>query len=128
MSVRYLPGAGRRLIVSRMRLLPLLAALVLSATAAAAAPDRPFYSADKLQALCESSDGDERLRCRAYIVGAADAMHGGHAICMAPATTTEDLVELVTAQLVRSDDHVGRRAETEIHKALTAAFPTPPCM
>lgn len=96
--------------------------------AAVSAADRPFYSADKLQALCTSRDTLERARCRGYVVGAADAMHGGHAICMPPDIMSEELVELVLTQIAHSDEEAGRPAETEIHKALTDAFPSPPCI
>lgn len=95
---------------------------------AAASPDRPFYSADKLEALCTSRSAHARERCRGYIVGAADMMHGGHAICVPADATTPELVELVLAQIARSEEEAGRPAETEIHKALTDAFPAPPCM
>lgn len=104
---------------------------LLSAACAApaiAAPDRPFYSADKLEALCKSRNARARARCRGYIVGAADVMHGGHAICMPADATTSEIVALVLAQIDRSEEEVGRPAETEIHKALTDAFPAPPCM
>lgn len=105
-----------------------VAVILMEAVPPLSAADRPFYSADKLLRLCRSEAPDARARCRGYIVGAADAMHGGHAVCMPASIKTENLVELVVDRLVRQNGPAGRRAETAIHKVLTDAFPEPPCM
>ncbi len=105
-----------------------VAVILVSTVSPLWATDRPFYSAEKLLRLCRSEAPTARARCRGYIVGAADAMHGGHAVCMPAAMKTEDLVNLVLGRLVHQDGPAGRRAETAIHKVLTDAFPAPPCM
>lgn len=113
-----------------MRSLAVLATLIATILGAPwpVQGDQPFYSADKLEQFCRSGNSEDQAVCRGYIVGAADALHGGGATCVPPAITTDRLVEIVLNQMANSDAEVGRPAETEIVKAFNDAFPTPPCL